>query len=107
MPCAPPIHAFRVSFKSITKKSWIIYKSNGQSMRIPPSEIHTSPYDNEEELMDRLYGHNFHENMGNHETRERLAAAIHCRTAVGGSDGSLKDGEMIIGWALETREGEK
>mgnify|MGYP005633633487 CR=1 FL=1 len=38
---------------------------------------------------------------------ERLAAAIHCRTAVGGSDGSLKDGEMIIGWALETREGKE
>ena len=107
MPCAPPIHAFRVSFKFITKKSWIIYKSNRQPMRIPPSEIHTAPQDNEAEIMDRLYGHNLHIKMGNQETRERLAAAIHCRTAVGGSDGSLKDGEMVIGWALETREGEE
>ena len=97
MPCAPPIHAFRVSFKFITKKSWIIYKSNRQPMRIPPSEIHTAPQDNEAEIMDRLYGHNLHIKMGNQETRERLAAAIHCRTAVGGSDGSLKDGEMVIG----------
>ena len=37
----------------------------------------------------------------------KIAAAIHCCTATGGSDGSLKNGEMMIGWALESNEGEK
>ena len=78
-----------------------------QPIQIPLSEIKTAPNDNEEDFMGGLYGHKFHENMGNKETMEKLAAAIHCRTTVGGSEGSLKDGEMVIGWALETREGEE
>ena len=38
---------------------------------------------------------------------ERLTAVIHCRTAVGGSDMSLKDREMNLGRTLEIRKGDE
>ena len=79
MSCPPPLHAFRVSFKSTTSKTWIIYESNKQPMRIPPSEQVPTTNDNEEEFMHRLYGHHVHPVKRHHRTMERLAAAIHCR----------------------------
>ena len=73
-------------------------------MKIPQPEITSVPENNEEEFMARSYWHHLHVNIGNHEIRERLVAAIQCRAVVGGSDGSLMNKEMVIGWVLEKRK---
>ena len=63
MSCAPPMHAFRVSFKSTTKETGILYKSNLQPMQILPSQILAEHKDNEKDIFERLHRHKLHDNM--------------------------------------------
>jgi len=54
----------------------------------------------------RLLGPDYKEAFRDEDKMCKIAALIACATVLAGSDGSMKDGIMTLGWALETAEGE-
>ena len=54
----------------------------------------------------RLLGKDYKEAFRDENKMCKIAASITCATALAGSDGSMKDGMMTLGWAIENAEGE-
>ena len=59
----------------------------------------------ESQLLERLFGGTFSASFTNTENTSKIAELICSATALGGSDGSLVEGQMTFEWALETKEG--
>ena len=105
IPCKAPMHAFRVSFKSVSSQSWMLYGFNSQPMKTSPPHKTQAQHAREDTFLERLYGYTPICEEVDIGKLAKLAAAIHCGTAVGGSDGSVVNQEMVLGWALENKEG--
>lgn len=105
MSCPAPRYAFRTSIKSTSAETWITNAPSKQPMPTiwkPPEE---QEYNKEKQSLNRLFGEAFTDKFTNIETTSKIAASINCATALEGSDGSLVDGQMTFGWALENKEG--
>ena len=83
-------------------------------MDILSSRRATSPDKNNKNEQQKEIGKDFYERyfekdiaakLSNTEKTSKIAAAITCATALGGSDGSMENSNMTAGWSIETREG--
>ena len=103
----PPRHAFRVSFKSSSPRTWILYDSNKQPMKVQPYHERPATDDSEQVFLHRLYGQTLQESMRDYDKLRIIAEAIRNKTAAGGSDGSVREKKMTFGWVLQTNQGEE
>ena len=104
--CSAPRHGFKVSYKSESEKTWHLHTPYVQPLSPNPTSRQQPSDNTEESFLGRLIGNSVSESTTDTTVLHKLATAIHCCTATGGSDGSLKNGEMMLGWALESNMGE-
>ena len=61
--------------------------------------------ENGTDFYERYFEKDMEAKFSNIEKTSKIAAAITCATALGGSDGSMVNSTMTAGWSIETREG--
>ena len=101
----PPKYAYRISLRSHTKNTWIYYPSGGQPVSTDTRQIEQP--EKGEDFFERYFEPNYESKILNIENTSKIAAAITCTTAVGGSDGSMKKNKRTAGWSIETNEGSR
>ena len=106
LPCMAPQNAFRVSLRSSSQTTWVIYGAGWQPMSTKSKVYSISMGNPTEMFIQRLLGEDYKEAFRDENKMCKIAASITCATALAGSDGSLKNGKMTLGWEIETLEGE-
>ena len=107
LPCTAPQNAFRVSLRSSSLSTWVIHGSGWQPMPTN-SRVPSTPLGNPTDLfLQRLLGQGYKAVFRDERKMRKLVDSISGATALAGSDGSMIDGKMTLGWVLKTVEGAK